>query len=115
MTTHLATIPVCDDQLDLLSLVADTQTPIGSLHASDFRAACEAVADVDGWVNPNLVSKRLHDTFGEINPRWYSSMWLSSCAKAGFMDTRREILVPIDGKHSKGNAGKALPMRRLRN
>lgn len=112
--TTLASIPVCEDQLDLLSLVADAQTPLGALHASDFRSACEAVADADGWVDPNLVSKHLHDTFGEVNPRWYSAQWAGACGKNGFMDTHREVLVPIHAARSKGNGNKSMPMRRLR-
>lgn len=112
--TQLAAIPVCDDQLDLLTLVADNATPLGKLHRADFEEACRAVADADGWVNPNLVSAWLHARFGEINPRAYSAAWSSACGPNGFMDTHREIQVPIDGKHSRGNGGKTLPMRRLR-
>ena len=112
--TTLATHDLDPNQLDLLAAIADNESPLGSLHASDFRAACEAVADSDGWVDPNLVSKRLHDTFGEISPRWYSAQWAGACGKNGFMDTHREVLVPIHAARSKGNGNKSLPMRRLR-
>lgn len=112
--TTLATTPVCDDQLDLLDAIADTETPLGSLHAADFREACEAVADADGWVNPNLVSAWLHARWGEIRPRWYSAMWSSSCgSKNGFMD-KTDRPVPIDPKHSRGNGNKSTVYRRLR-
>jgi len=114
MTTQLAATPIDPAQMSLLDLVTDTGTPLGSLHRDDFEAACRAVADVDGWVNPNLVSAELHRRFGEINPNQYSAMWSSSCAKAGFMDTHRDRRVPIDSTRSRGNGAKEVPMRRLR-
>lgn len=111
--TTLATTPVCDDQLDLLDAIADTQTPLGSLHAADFRTACEAVADDQGYVNPNLVSAWLHARFGEINARSYSARWAGACGPKGFMDkTTRPV--PIDPTHSLGNGGKTTVYRRLR-
>jgi glycine/D-amino acid oxidase-like deaminating enzyme len=113
--TTLAAHDLDPNQLDLLQLVADNDTPLGRLHRDDFEQACRAVADVDGWVNPNLVSAWLHARWGEINPRAYSAAWAGACSKSGFMDTHRDIQVPIDGKHSRGNGGKTLPMRRLRN
>lgn len=113
--TTLATRPVDAEQLDLLDEVADASSVLGTLHAKDFRAACEAVADADGWVNPNDVSRHLHDRFGEINPRWYSSMWSGACGtKTGFMTTHRDRRVPIDPERSKGNGAKDVPLRRLR-
>ncbi len=113
--TILSAQPVDPDQLDLLDAIADTQTPLGSLHADDFRTACEAVADDDGWVNPNLVSAWLHARWGEVPSNWYAAMWSSSCGKRnGFMVTHRDRQVPIDGRYSKGNANKTVPMRRLR-
>lgn len=112
--TILGTHSILDGQLDMLALVADESSPLGKLHAADFRASCESVADAEGWVNPNLVAAHLRARFGEINPRAYSAMWAGACGKNGFMDTHRDVLVPIDGTHSKGNAGKSVPMRRLR-
>jgi len=112
MTIHLAAIPVCDDQLDLLNEITDTETPLGSLHAQDFRDACEAVA-INGWVNPNDVSKHLHARFGEIKPQWYSAMWSGSCGPNGFLD-KTDKPVRIDPTHSRGNGNKATVWRRLR-
>lgn len=112
--TTLAAIPVMDDQLDLLSLVSDNDTPLGKLHAADFEQACRAVADVDGWVNPNLVSAWLHARWGEIDPRSYAAKWAPACGPKGFMDTHHDVQVPIDGRHSRGNQNKSVAMRRLR-
>lgn len=113
--TTLAAVPVDPDQLDLLSLVADNDTPLGQLHRDDFERACRMVADSDGWVNPNHVSAYLHQRFGQVDARWYSAMWsAASGSRSGFLDTYRDVTVPIDGKHSRGNANKVLPMRRLR-
>lgn len=114
MTVHLASVPVCDDQLDLLSAIADTVTPLGKLHAEDFEQACRAVATNDGWVNPNLVSAWLHARWGDYSPNWYSAMWAPACGPNGFMDTHEDFQVPIDGKHSRGNQNKTVAMRRLR-
>lgn len=111
--TTLATTPVDPDQLDLLDAIADTETPLGSLHADDFRTACEAVADSQGFVNPNLVSAWLHARWGEINPRAYSARWAGACGPKGFMD-KTDRLVPIDPTHSRGNGNKATVYRRLR-
>ena len=113
MTINLAAVPMCADQLDLLSLVADNVTPLGTLHRDDFRAACEAVADEYGYVNPNLVSAYLHDHFGDVNARWYASQWAPACGDSGFMD-KLSHEVPIDPKHSRGNGNKAVKWRRLR-
>jgi hypothetical protein len=112
--TTLATTSIIDGQLDMLALVADESTPLGKLHAADFRLSCESVADDDGWVNPNLVAAHLRARFGDINPRAYSAMWAGACGKNGFMDTHRDVLVPIDGTNSRGNSNKSVPMRRLR-
>lgn len=108
--TTLAASPVDANQLDLLDIVAEA----GSLTRADFEQACRAVADADGWVNPNLVSAWLHAKHGDIDPRWYSAQWAGACGRNGFLDTFRDIQVPIDGSRSRGNGGKTLPMRRLR-
>lgn len=108
----LAATPVDPAQLDLLSCLAESTTPLGKLHADDFRQACEAVAFND-IVDPNLVSAWLHARFGDINPRWYAAQWAPACGPKGFMSTLAET-VPIDGRHSKGNSNKAVHLRRLR-
>ena len=110
--TTLATNPLDSIQLDLLDAITDVETPLGSLHAGDFEAACRAVA-VDGLVDPNRVSALLHERFGEVNPRWYSAMWASACGKRGFLD-KTDALVPIDPTHSRGNGGKKVLYRQLR-
>jgi hypothetical protein len=112
--TTLAASPVDPHQLDLLDLLADADTPLGRLHRDDFEQACRAVADADGWVNPNLVSAWLHARWGEIDPRWYSAQWAPACGPKGFMDKHPEVRVQIDGKHSRGNSNKDVVYRRLR-
>lgn len=111
--TTLATSPVDADQLDLLDCITDESTPLGSLHRQDFEDACRAVADIDGYVNPNHVSARLHALFGEVNPRWLSAMWSSACSRKGFLD-KTDIWVQIDGTRSRGNSNKSTVYRRLR-
>lgn len=114
MTINLAAVPMCDDQLDLLSLVADNTTPLGTLHRDDFRAACvEDARTHEGWVNPNRVSAILHARFGDVKPQWLSAQWAPACGPNGFMD-KTGIEVPIDAKHSRGNGGKTVRLRRLR-
>jgi hypothetical protein len=113
VTTQLAAHDLDPNQLDLLQLVADNDTPLGRLHRDDFEAACRAVADADGWVNPNAVSAWLHARWGEIDPRWYSAQWAPACGPKGFL-IKTDAWVPIDGEHSRGNSGKSVRMRRLR-
>lgn len=112
MTTHLASHPLDASQLSLLDAIADSETPLGSLHRDDFRAACVAVA-VNGLVDPNKVSAWLHERFGEVSPRWYSAMWAPACGPRGFLD-KTSLKVQIDPKHSRGNGGKEVFYRRLR-
>jgi hypothetical protein len=112
--TTLASQPLDPDQLDMLELIADNQTPLGTLHRDDFKAAClEDASRHEGWVNPNRVSAILHARFGEINPRALSAQWAGACGRNGFLD-KTDLLVPIDPKHSRGNGGKSLAMRRVR-
>lgn len=112
--TTLAATPVDPDQLDLLALVTDNETPLGSLHRDDFRAACMVdAAHHQGWVHPSRVSAILHDRFGEINPRALSAQWAPACGPNGFLDKSDEW-APIDPEHSKGNGGKTVRLRRLR-
>lgn len=111
--TTLATIPLDPDQLDLLDLVADNSTPIGTLHRDDFKAACIAVADENGFVHPNGVSLELRRRFGEVNPRWFSAQWAPACGPRGFMD-KTDFMVPILAEVSSGNGNKSVALRRLR-
>lgn len=111
--TTLSAAPLDADQLDLLDCITDHETPLGSLRRQDFEDACRAVADIDGWVNPNDVSAYLHRRFGEINPRAYSAQWAPACGRNGFMD-RTDRLVQIDGAHSRGNSNKSTVYRKLR-
>jgi hypothetical protein len=112
--TNLAAHPVDPDQLDLLSLVADEQTPLGSLHRDDFRAACKLDADINGgYVHPSRVSQYLHTQFGDVNPRWLSAQWAPACGPDGFLD-KTDIEVPIDATHSRGNGNKTVRLRRWR-
>jgi predicted ATP-grasp superfamily ATP-dependent carboligase len=113
MSTQLASSPVMDGQLDLLTQVADNVTPLGTLHRDDFRAACEAVADENGFVHPNGVSLLLRARFGEVNPRWFSSQWAPACGRNGFMD-KTDVMAPILAEVSKGNGNKSVALRRLR-
>lgn len=112
--TTLAAIAVCDDQLDLLELVADNQTPLGSLRADEFRAACwnDALTH-DGWVHPSRVSAILTRWFGEFNPRWFSSQWAPACGRNGFLD-KTDVEAPIDSSVSKGNGNKTVKLRKWR-
>lgn len=112
--TTLAAVPVDPDQLDLLSLVADERTPLGSLHRDDFRAAClEDARAYHGWVHPSRVSLILHNRFGEVNSRWFSAQWAPACGPKGFLD-KTAIEAPIDARLSKGNGNKTVKLRRWR-
>lgn len=112
--TTLASHALDPDQLDLLSLVADTETPLGQDDADRFEAACRAVA-VDGWVNPSDVRAALMvDGELQIEPRRYAALWSASAGRDGFLDVHREFMVPITGDGSRGNGNKSVPMRRLR-
>lgn len=114
--THLAThdLDLDPDQLDLLSLVADTQTPLGSLHMTDFKVACYADAcSNDGWVHPSRVSAILTRMVGEFDKRSFSAKWAPACGPDGFLD-KTDVLAPIDGTVSKGNANKSVRLRRWR-
>ncbi len=112
--TTLATRPVDPDQLDMLSLIADEVSPLGKVHAADFKAACLEDAEAhSGWVHPSRVSALLHDRFTEIDPRWLSAMWAPACGPNGYLDKTDE-LAPIDPTHSKGNGAKDVRLRRVR-
>lgn len=114
MSTQLAAIPVCDDQLDLLALVTDNETPLGSLHRDDFRAACMVdAAHHQGWVHPNRVHALLIERFGEVGPQWFSAQWAPACGPKGFLD-KTGVMASIDPTHSRGNGNKAVELRCLR-
>lgn len=114
MVTILATRPVESEQLSILDLVTDVETPLGQLHAKDFREACERdAAEHDGWIHPSRVSLLLHNAFDEINPRALSAQWAGACGRNGFMD-KTDVWAPIDARLSKGNGGKSVRLRRLR-
>lgn len=102
------------DEPDLLTLLADTQTPLGKLRMDDFRNACWEDAQAhDGWVHPSRVSAILHARFGEIDPRSFSTKWTAATGKSGFLDNT-DRLAPIDAAHSRGNGNKKLRLRRWR-
>ena len=111
--TTLAVQPIDPAQMDLLDLITDTSTPLGSLHRDDFEAACRAVAHDGGWVNPNLVSAELHRRFGEINPNQYSAQWGPACGPRGFLNKTTHP-IGIDPARSRGNGNKNTLWRRLR-
>jgi hypothetical protein len=102
------------DQADFLDLLADDRTPLGKVAMEDFREACWADALAhDGEVHPSRVSAILHARFGEIDPRSFSARWAPACGKHGFLD-KTDVLVPIDGEHSRGNSNKEIRLRRWR-
>lgn len=72
MSVHFA--PVDDETCDLLSLVADVESPVGRDVPALFLAACERDAAANGGlVSVNRVRRML---VGEdIDPRRYSSLW----------------------------------------
>jgi hypothetical protein len=115
MTTQLATSPV--EEPDLLSLIADPwASPFGLAlsAASRFRDACEAEAGIhDGWVNPSAVRARLLGPDGtlDIDPRRYSALWSTACARGGYM-VKTDVPVPITGRGSRGNTNKSTVWRR---
>lgn len=113
--TTLSTHPVPDP--DQLALIADPWTPLAVPFADAFKEACRAEAlDHDGWVNPNSVRARLIAQYGAdgFNPRQLSALWSSAASKSGYLDTHRDVLVPITGEGSRGNHNKSVPMRRWR-
>lgn len=112
--TTLAASPIDPNQLDLLTAIADNETPLGSLHRDDFRAACWQDASAHGgWVHPSRVSLILHNRFGEVSPRWFSAQWAPACGPKGFLD-KTTVEAPIDARLSKGNGGKTVKLRKWR-
>lgn len=112
--TTLAATPITHDQVNLLDLIADRQTPLGKPFADAFRDACEADAEAhDGWVHPSRVNALLHDALGDINPRSFSAQWAPACGPNGFLD-KTDVVEPIDPTYSDGNGNKAVRLRRWR-
>lgn len=114
--TTLATSPVEDP--DQIALFGDDWTALKKPFADRFREVCEQVgAKADGWVNPNVVRALMLDgavEFTYAEAKQYAGLWCKAAAKDGFLDTHRDVLVPIAGVGSTRNGGKSLPMRRLR-
>ena len=114
--TTLSTSPVEDP--DQLALIADDWTPLAVPFADAFKEACRAEALASGgWVNPNAVRARLIAQYGAdgFNPRQLSALWSSATGtKSGYLDTHRDVVVPITGEGSRGNHNKSVPMRRWR-
>lgn len=114
--TTLAAIPVTPGQLDLLTCIADTSSPLGSLRYADFRSAYEWDGFKHGGeVDPNRVAALLHRRHRDVKPRTYSAWWAPACGKGpnAFMD-KTDIEVPIDPTYSKGNGNKKIALRKLR-
>ena len=112
--TTLAHTPIDEPTADLLALVAD-DTALGKVHADDFHLACVADARAhDGYVSVSRVSALLHERFGEINSRWFSSMWTKAGAKKSGWLVKTEIDEPIDPTYSRGNSNKATKLRRFK-
>jgi hypothetical protein len=113
MTTLSAT-PVDPHQLNLLDLVADTQTPTGKPFADAFKDACLMDAELNaGQIHPSRVSAILHDALSTFDPRRFSAMWAPACGPNGFMD-KTDIYRPIDPNVSRGNGAKEVRLRKLR-
>ena len=111
-TLQLATSPVSDP--DQLALIADDWPRRDEFAAERFRDACEAEAGIhDGWVNPSAVRARLLGPDGtlDIDPRRYSALWSTACARGGYM-VKTDVPVPITGRGSRGNLNKSTVWRR---
>lgn len=102
------------EEPDLLSLIADTWTPLGIDLADRFREACRAEADAnDGWVHPCKVTARLKADDPDVNVRRISALWSTACGRDGYLDkTEREAR--LDGSVSRGNSNKSATYRKWR-
>lgn len=104
--------PVDDPTADLLSLVADTDTPLGRERYEAFLVACAADATTHGGlVSVNRVRAALSvDGVLQVEPRAFSAMWSASTGlgkpmvKTGAWET-------CSGSTS-GNDGRPYPVRR---
>jgi hypothetical protein len=94
---------------DLLTLVADTERPVGRDAVAAFLAACEADAKAhSGLVSVNRVRERL--AAEQIPPRRYSALW-ARFTGAGKPMTKTGGWEICEGSTS-GNDGRPLPIRR---
>jgi hypothetical protein len=97
------------DAVDLLTLVADTERPVGRDAVAAFLGACEADAKAhNGFVSVNRVRERL--AAEQIPPRRYSALW------ARFTGTGKPMVKTggweiCEGSTS-GNDGRPYPVRR---
>lgn len=104
--------PVDDTTADLLSLVADTETPTGRDHYARFLDACKADANShQGYVSVNRVRAAL-TVNGElqIDPRAFSAMWSRATGKDRPM-VKTGNWITCAGSTS-GNDGRPYPERR---
>lgn len=101
--------PVDDATADLLTLVADEDSPIGRDVPAMFLAACERDARAhDGCVSVNRVRSLLADV--DINPRRYSSLWSAFTGRGKPMVKTGEWET-CSGSES-GNDGRPFVLRR---
>ena len=106
MSTQLAAQPVDPDQLDLLSLVADEQTPLGSLRREDFRGACQQDAATHRRCGPPVARLcALASLVRRGEPALVVRAVGSGVWTQGFLD-KTDVWAPIDPAHSKGNGNK---------
>lgn len=112
--TRLGTGPVEDP--DLLALIADPWTVTRQELAQQFRECClQEAMHHDGWVDPNLVRRRIVYRLGEdqYNPRQLSALWSVATSRDGYLDNTDEW-VRISGPGSLGNGNKSVRLRRWR-
>lgn len=94
---------------DLLDLIADAESPVGSDAPAAFLAACQADAEAhDGLVSVSRVRALLVDA--DIPPRRLSSFWGHYTGRGKPMQ-RTGDWEPCTGSAS-GNDGRPFPVRR---
>lgn len=103
---------VDEDTADLLTLLADTQTPLGADHYARFLEACKADAAAHaGLVSVNRVRAALTvDDELQIHPRAFSAMW-SAATGPGRSMVKTGNWITCEGSTS-GNDGRPYPERR---
>lgn len=101
--------PVDSDTADLLSLVADTEAPVGRDAVTAFLEACKQDAAAHaGLVSVNRVRALLKDE--QIPPRRLSAMWSAFTGKGKPM-RKTSAWEPCKGSSS-GNDGRPFMLRR---